>query len=260
MPRKRKTKKTAKAKKGAKRHNKNSYSTSMSSLSPSKLILRGNVGAVVPDEYFCTLKYTTVIQHFSAGGLTNQIFYANSLYDPDYSHALNHQPMGFDQLAFFYNKYQVLGCKLIIEVTNNSSTVPVSCTYGFTAQNPVFLNDLYFPETQYIKVMPVGTAAGNGIKKAVIQCATKKILGQKSILADERTWGNCGSVTGSSPTDFVFAFCQVNADDQVSTVNCYVRYTLHFHSRFFQRINLPPSYGFGGPTGHTGATGTTLIV
>lgn len=237
----------------------NSYSTSMASNYPSRLILRGNIGGVMPDEYFCTLKYTTVIQHFSASGFSNQIFYANSLYDPDYTHALNHQPMGFDQLGYFYQKYQVLGCKMEIQLNNNSSTVPIFATYGFSVNNPVFFNDLYFPENPYIKTMQVGTASGNGSGKTNIQCSIKKMLGHKNILEDERTWGLVGNIgVGTSPADFVFAFCNVISDDQVSTVNAYGRYTLSFHARFFQRLNLVPSFG-SGSTGHSGATGSTVV-
>lgn len=260
MPKSKKVKKTKKAKKGNKKRHTNSYSTSMSTNWPSKLILRGNIGAVMPDEYFCTLKYTTVIQHFSASGISNQIFYANSLYDPDYTHALNHQPLGFDQLYVFYNKYQVLGCKMDIEVNNNSSTQPINVTYGFSANNPVFFNDLYFPENPYINKMVVGTASGNGSKKGSVKCSIKKILGQKGVLMDERTWGNMGPIgTGSNPTDFVFAFANVISDDLVSTQNLYIRYTLSYHARFFQRYQLNPSR-FLGVTGSTGATGTTVIV
>lgn len=238
-----------------------SYSTSIKQNYPSRLTLRGNIGSVFPDEYFTTLKYVSVIQFFSASGLTNQIFYGNSLYDPDYSHSLNHQPAGFDQLSALYNRYQVLGCKITAEINNNSSTVPINATLGFSAQNPVAFNDLYFPENPYTKTIAVGTASGMSSKKITSQCSIKKILGHKDIMENERTWGLCGNIgVGSNPADFVFAYLNMIADDTVSTINCYVRFTISYHARFFQKLGIPISKANTGVTGSTGATGTNIVV
>lgn len=225
---------------------------------PSKLILRGNVGAVMPDEYFCTLKYSTIINH--TGVVSNQIFKANSLYDPDGTHSINHQPNGFDQLSLFYNRYQVLASKMDIYINNNSTTIPCFVTYGYSALNPNLGNDLYFPENPYIKQVALGPSQGLGSFHRTITCSTKKILGHKSILQDERTWGLCGGIgSGSDPADFVFGFCNIVADDGVSSQNVYVRYTVEFTCRFFQKFLIPPSKTTGGTTGSTGATGANII-
>lgn len=51
-------------------------------------------------------------------------FSANGLYDPNIS-GTGHQPMLFDQLALFWNKYTVLGSKITVKVVPRPSTTGV---------------------------------------------------------------------------------------------------------------------------------------
>lgn len=227
--------------------------------SPSALTLSGNVGQIMPDEYYCTLKYSTIINHTNV--VANQIFKANSLYDPDASHSINHQPYGFDQLGIFYSKYQVLGCRIKIQLLNNSTTIPVFVTYGFSKQIPTVFNDLYFPESPFIKTFSLGTANGNGAHTVNMKSSIKKLMGQTHILQDEQSWGSVGGIgVGSDPANLVYAFCNTITDDNVSNQNLYVRYTVEYKARFFERFFLSPSKTTGGTTGSTGATGASIII
>lgn len=48
----------------------------------------------------------------------NYVFCANGLYDPDIS-GIGHQPLGFDQFTPIYDHYQVVKCRIIVDLVND---------------------------------------------------------------------------------------------------------------------------------------------
>lgn len=55
----------------------------------------------------------------------------NSIFDPDFT-SIGHQPLGHDQWKAMYKSYEVLGCKVTIEVVNvQQNAANASCYFGF---------------------------------------------------------------------------------------------------------------------------------
>jgi len=80
--------------------------------------------AVVPTSHIVKVKYCEMIELDSSyGTVAGYVFRANSIFDPNYTSIFNHQPLGTDEWAKFYGKYEVLSsqiqCKFL--TTNDSS-------------------------------------------------------------------------------------------------------------------------------------------
>lgn len=81
-------------------------------------------GLPLPDKYVVALPYvseTLSLTQGTAGLAANWTFRANGMYDPDYT-GTGHQPLGFDQMMPFYQKYTVIGAKITVDIENTSSS------------------------------------------------------------------------------------------------------------------------------------------
>lgn len=83
-------------------------------------------GILIPQRTFVTLKYAQDIQLNVSGGAlpATHSFRANSIYDPNFTSIVgDHQPMGHDQYAAFYQKYVVVSSTITatFKGTSNSS-------------------------------------------------------------------------------------------------------------------------------------------
>lgn len=87
-----------------------------------KMTIQKSIG--FPDTFITKLKHYTVPYQFTSGGTTTQAFRINSLYDPDYSVG-GGQPYYFDQMMLIYERYQVYGCKIKVDIMNRSTSVNV---------------------------------------------------------------------------------------------------------------------------------------
>jgi hypothetical protein len=78
----------------------------------------------MPTIYRTTLKYVETLDvNLSANIVTSYEFRTNSVYDPNYTGG-GHQPLGFDEISTFYNKYRVLGFRYHVSapIIPNSTT------------------------------------------------------------------------------------------------------------------------------------------
>jgi len=80
---------------------------------PDRRLLIQAYGPLVSSQSFqprwmrCSMKYCDqFLVTLAAGVLTDQIYRANSMFDPDRT-GVGHQPRGFDQLVPMYNRYRV---------------------------------------------------------------------------------------------------------------------------------------------------------
>lgn len=114
MPRKHYAKKATKRKPYRKVHRKR----------PRRRALVSNyVPSGMPTTRIAKLKYCQINALTSTSGiLTEQLYSANNIYDPDVSGA-GHQPMGHDQWAALFNHYVVLGSKITLKCCDSDSTV-----------------------------------------------------------------------------------------------------------------------------------------
>ena len=74
----------------------------------------------LPTRYRCKLNYANYGGSITANADANQ-FRINSVFDPDATYT-GHQPLGFDQLSTFYNRYIVTRCDVTSVYTLNSSS------------------------------------------------------------------------------------------------------------------------------------------
>lgn len=77
--------------------------------------------SIMPDRYRTRLKY---VETFTTSNITvtpyTYVLRGNSVFDPDHT-GTGHQALGHDQLALFYGKYRVNGCKLRLTVSMTTS-------------------------------------------------------------------------------------------------------------------------------------------
>lgn len=77
-----------------------------------------------PNTLYTQLRYSEPLELINANisGLTgSEVAYRmNSLYDPNFTAALNHQPLGFDQLAAVYRKYCVYKVDVQVKINRCS--------------------------------------------------------------------------------------------------------------------------------------------
>lgn len=86
-----------------------------------------SVTSLVPDRFLVKLKYSQQfgMAYAGAGAAAYKQFRVNSIYDPDASVGIGHQPLGHDQWANMYNRYLVSGCAFKITFVNYSTTEQV---------------------------------------------------------------------------------------------------------------------------------------
>lgn len=100
-----------------------------------------NIGGPIGQTFETELSYADYFSiDPSVGAPASHIFYANSLYQVNYS-AIGggHQPYGFDQLASLYNNYQVLSSAIEVVVFPNANTAGTS-TQNLTTGAGTFTN------------------------------------------------------------------------------------------------------------------------
>lgn len=97
---------------------------------PNKNIYASAFGNGIPDTVFTKLRYYDLIS-LTTGTLSHYKLRMNSMYDPDETSILNHQPKYYDQLMAIWKKYTVYGMKVKLIFCNNSGNEAViACMYG----------------------------------------------------------------------------------------------------------------------------------
>lgn len=223
---------------------------------PSKTFVK-HKGMGFTDEYFCQLRYIDTYRFVTATAA--QVWNANSVYDPDNSHPLNHQPYYFDQLSTIYLKYQVLKCSLKLEIANQTA-LNLNVCIGFAKSDPSVFTFNQLQEMPYAKTLQVGFSTGSGLGFMSTAMGIKKFLGHKSIIEIEDLWGLTGGIGfGSNPPELVYMYVAIQSTDGVSAQNTYLRAILDYKVRLFDRKAQLPSLANQSGSGQTGATGFIII-
>jgi len=81
----------------------------------------------MPVQRIAKLRYVeTASVSSTLGVLSAYVFYASSIFDPNYT-TTGHQPMGRDQWATLFNHYVVLGSKISVKfIPDNTTTSPMA--------------------------------------------------------------------------------------------------------------------------------------
>lgn len=187
-----------------------------------------------PDRYRCYLKYSEMSVNFTGSATPAAQVYRSSLFDPNLT-GVGHQPQYFDQLAAVYGRYCVLGMQAIVEVSNNSSTIPAFGVISFADLDISAQSVESLSEWKYTKKFPIGTANGRGsftISTPFVE--TAKIMGQPKVETDSNLYAS----VLATPTDPWYVIIKMAADDGTSTINVYCKITIVFDV-IFKEVSTP---------------------
>lgn len=191
-----------------------------------------------PDVFKTRLKYNEVV-HLSSilpSYLAYATYRANSVYDPNYAIG-GASPRFFNQFKAVYDKYVVLGCKVKVMFSNQSTTVPANVLIWFGDELlllPTF-ND--YAESRYKKLNTIGSSQGEGNTTLSMFMPMKKLLGQNSLNSDPYVY----SYVNTNPTDEVFFALVASATDSSSAVNVYATMEVTYYVLFKGVKNVPQS-------------------
>lgn len=153
-------------------------------------------------KFKCRMRYnTSAILDAPLGGLlTDYVIRANSVFDPDFT-GVGSQPVGFDQMAAFYDHYTVIGAVIRATFLNQDSNDPQ--TVG------IYVADVGTSEANRNKILSnpncrfttLGGAASNrGVSTIVYKLNPNKFLGIGSPISNPNTRPQ----TTTNPTEQCF--------------------------------------------------------
>lgn len=188
-------------------------------------------------EQIRTLHYTDNFSILNtAGGLSEYSFRANSLYDPNYS-GTGHQPFGFDQIAAFYNHYDVLSStiKITMLCPNGGYTASVVTGVYLSDDTSAYSDWRTYSEAKRgtMKIHPPYFAGASVTKSSY----DKKIFFSKSADPGETT-----ALVTTNPTEEVLFHVWQQPVDQSSTTAAYQYIAeMTFTVRFFEPKDIVSS-------------------
>ncbi len=197
-------------------------------------------GQLVPDQYACNLVYADSYSISSGTINGEQLWRCNSLFDPDQSGA-GHQPLGFDQMTTFYNRYLVKACKIEIAVTNRGSAgvswiiVPTNDVTGFSGDW-----DQALEQNRSCKII-TSDAEGSGIatRKLTKWFSMRGITGvtKSKYNSDDRY----AAIMTADPAEAIGLQWVARASDAATNVTCDLQVRLTFNAVFYDRKVLAQS-------------------
>lgn len=185
-----------------------------------------------PDRFRTTVIYSDLIQLNPLQPFRNQVFRGNSLYDPDFT-ALGHQPLYFDQYMAIYERFRVLGSKIIIKVVNNSpGSSAIAVLHADTDPLAVvsFFPISEQPHTKISRFIPVSARLPVSLGMRKSSC---EILG----LSSAQIWDDDYSGTASgNPTKMWYYNVYVQTSDFTQNIQAQLEVTIHYDVVFSDRI------------------------
>lgn len=209
----------------------------------STIVMYNSGNNIVPDEMYVKLKYVNT-------GNLNQINGAFKICEEYFGNDINQvvlstagtQPMGHDQWARFYGKFQVMSSNVNVEVVQlEQSTVNAGCNVCLSVHNailtPVGIRQQI--EQPYSKNrLMMDTGQGNKAKFNIYM-NTKKILGYHNDIKDlEDTHGSL--VPAASPKKF-YIYSLTAAGVAGSAYNLTWQSEITYYVRLFDRLQLNTS-------------------
>lgn len=190
----------------------------------------------VPQRSIIRHKYATSISTVSGSGL--YYLNLNSMWDPDRS-GIGHQPYGRDTFATLYGKYRVIGCKYIVEVSSNSSTILL----GTLVSNEQFTYTAVGGDFNELKEQPrarfVTQAPGQMIRRISGYANCASILGQNKLqyMSSEDT----SAQVANNPAEACILTIACASVAGVPQGGASVNVMLEFITEWFDPVALGPS-------------------
>lgn len=162
-----------------------------------------------------TLKYHhsgTLLPHTDAA-LGNYVFYANSLYDPDWT-GLGHQPRGFDQMMLFFDHYVVIGAKIRVTIHNGDDIGPaVTASLCLRDDSPI-PDVLTIMETPGVQVRTLGPNGGGKDIATLVQTFSAKKFFKRKVMGDDQLFGTAST----NPLEGAFFILHLNYDNTLGAI------------------------------------------
>lgn len=201
----------------------------------------------MPDRYFTKLKYSSfnsVPDSVSPDGYYGtKIYRGNGLFDPDQAIG-GQQPMGFDQLVTFYQRYRVYACKIWVRLHSlgGTGTTPYYLAVcPFIGTTPTGFNGWItnITEQPYSRFRTRNQYDSNPSIKMCM--STAKIYGvNKSNVKNDDLFS---SPTGTLPTNqwsYLLSYGNLNPAASAAT-NYITEVKITYYCEFYERRNLPRS-------------------
>jgi hypothetical protein len=198
-----------------------------------------NAMPIFPMAKRARLNYHTYADIFTgvSGLCGTYIFAANGLYDPDIT-GTGHQPIGFDQMMFFYYHYTVIRAKITVSFRNNSTSVPAWCAISRNGSSTAVTSPDELIESGNIEYHRINRSPDWGcIQKFSLDMDVGDFSGVANLLDDPEHRG----AISSNPTDVEYFHISVwNSTDSTSfTVNADV--LIEFEAIFTEPRKLASS-------------------
>jgi hypothetical protein len=204
---------------------------------PVSLTLSANRSGF-PDRFRTTLKYSEIVQVNPSQPFRNQVYRGNSVYDPDYTGA-GHQPLYFDQYMLIYERYRVLGSKIIVKFINNSAGS--SAIFVLHADTDPLALVSFFPiseqpHTKVSKFTPVSARMPSSLAMKKSSC---EIMG----LSRSQLWDDdySGGPT-SNPAKMWYYNIFINSADNTANLQGQLEIMIAYDVVFSDRIFSKESY------------------
>lgn len=178
-----------------------------------------SLGKGFPSKLSATLKYREYVYlNASSGILSNYLFSANGLFDPNTTGG-GHQPMFFDQYMALYNHYHVIGSKCKVTFVHSAG---VSTNAGAVG---IFLNDdtttlattyTAMDEQTQSKMKILGSSTTDDRETVTCMFSPKRIYGP-SLLSNNALRGN----SGANPSEQSYFNIYAQSLDSLSSLGIY---------------------------------------
>ncbi len=190
------------------------------------------------------LNYHTYADLFtgSSGLCGTYVFAANGLYDPDIT-GTGHQPIGFDQMMFFYYHYTVVRAKITVIFRNNSVSIPAWCAVSRNGSSTAVTVPDELIESGNIEYRRLNRSPDwDCIQKIVFDMDVSQFAGVPHLLDDSDYRGT----SSANPADIEYFHISVwnTADATSFTINCDV--LIEFEALFTEPRKLASSLALAG--------------
>ena len=205
---------------------------------PSPMPKVVSLGYVCPDVALVRLPYTQS-NSINTVGVTNvnQIFNANSIFDPDFT-GVGSQPLGRDEWSAFYGRYRVWRCTIVADFVNNA-TYPIRISLNASNTTTITSPDGEMQQKYSVNDIVGGSSAINRTRLSY-SLYLPHLYG--STFAEFSGSDRYQSLMSGSPSEVAsFQICASTLDGGIATWNLYYNVKIMYDCELFDRNELTVS-------------------
>jgi hypothetical protein len=189
-------------------------------------------GLIMPDRYVTHLAYSLPGDLTVSNATSGQhIFAGNSCFDPDMT-LTGHQPMGFDQLAAFYNKYRVYKSAIKVELQRTTDAFEYTVTPSLNISSPGTVGTAM--ENPFNVYSSVASSVFTSSIETTI--STRKLWGVGNLTQD-----NFASLVSTDPVNLWYWIINARTFDNATAITVRFNYLVVYTVEFFDRQPLAQS-------------------